>query len=263
MWQTYGILGPPSVAQLMSESFRPRPNLPPNTFIGQARFHCRLLLDFQLLTVYRHMKIFLPSLEGTVLDLGAGPGPYRHLLNATLTRYCPVDVYDAEKFGYGDAPVIYFDGDHLPFQVESVQHIICTEVIEHIEDPHRLIDEMYRVLKPGGRAVITVPWSARFHYIPFDYHRFTPTRLASLVSQFSEHRIEPRGTDLTVIASKAVVAYARMATSSSGVGRIAALLGSLILAPVVTLCVLLGHASLLLRLGSVDDPLGYTIWLRK
>ena len=247
----------------MSERFRPPPHTAPDTGLHKLAYAARLLLDFQFRTIHGDMKKFLPGLSGTLVDVGAGHGPFRHLLRPTATQYIALDIYGAGHFGYADTHARRFDGERIPLESSSVDHFICTEVLEHVENPLPLVGEMHRILKPGGNGVITVPWAARYHYIPYDYHRFTPSRLAAMCSMFSAVTVEPRGTDLTVIVSKVIVAYARLLTPRNSALLLITLLPALVLAPVVGLLVVCGHVSLLLGLGSTDDPLGYTVWVRK
>lgn len=87
--------------------------------------------------------------------------------------------------------------------------MMCTEVLEHVEDYQTLVNEVYRVLKPGGSAIFTIPWSARYHYIPYDYFRYTPSSLQKIFSKFKDLQIIARGTDVTAISSKLVVLYFR------------------------------------------------------
>jgi hypothetical protein len=122
---------------------------------------------------------------------------------------------------------------------------------------------MHRVLKPGGRGVITVPWSARYHYIPYDYHRFTPSRLKDLFSGFATASVYPRGTDISVIVSKLVVVYLRLLRPKVPAWLPVSLLAALVCAPMLAVAVVVGHVCVAFGIGSTDDPLGYTVWLRK
>jgi SAM-dependent methyltransferase len=178
-------------------------------------------------------------------------------------EYLGVDFGRADDFGYRNKDVIYFTGDRFPQETGSIDSFICTEVLEHVEAPEKLISEIYRVLKPTGKGVITVPWSARYHYIPFDYYRFTPTKLKQLCSAFATVRVEPRGSDLVVIAAKIIVFYTRLLLSWRRPAGILALLLAAILAPLALLSICLGHLALKFKLGSEDDPLGYTVWVEK
>ena len=124
---------------------------------------------------------------------------------------------------------------------------------------------MRRVLVAGGTAVITLPWSARFHYKPYDYHRYTPSFLKILFNEFSEIDIKPRGTDINAIVNKSIVLYLGMATSllKSIVTLPFKLIMLIVFLPLICLLVVWGHLALFFKLGSDDDPLGYSIILKK
>lgn len=53
------------------------------------------------------------------------------------------------------------DGGRLPFKDGAFDVVVCSETLEHVPDPKLLIEEMHRVLKPGGRFVASVPYEAK------------------------------------------------------------------------------------------------------
>lgn len=243
------------------ERFKPLPHAGPRGTVARLQFAARLALDLQVRSVHRDMRRFLPGLRGKVLDIGCGQSPYRHLLSPDAT-YLGLDFEGSDAFEYqAEDGVTYFDGEHVPLPDGSVDHLLCTEVLEHCPDPGVLVGELHRVLKAGGTGVVTVPWSARYHYIPHDYFRYTPSALQRLFADFTEARVEARGTDLTAISSKVVVASLRPLLG--GKREPLKLLGSALLSPLAVAAAGLGQMSLALDLGSPDDPLGYTVWLRK
>jgi SAM-dependent methyltransferase len=61
----------------------------------------------------------------------------------------------------------------LPFSDGYFANVLCMSVLEHLEDPARAIREMHRVLKPGGRIFVSVPFLFPIHDAPGDYWRFT------------------------------------------------------------------------------------------
>jgi len=229
--------------------------------MARLRFAARLMLDLQVRSVHRHMRRFLPGLSGKVLDVGCGQGPYRHLLGPDA-KYVGMDFEGSSHFEYeGVNDVTYFDGKHIPLENGSIDHFICTEVLEHCPDPAVLVREIHRVLRPGGTGVVTVPWSARYHYIPHDYFRYTPAMLAILFADFGRVDVEPRGTDVAAITSKIIVlAFRPLLGGKRGP---AALLGTALLTPLALVAASIGQASLALDFGSPDDPLGYTVWVTK
>ncbi len=68
----------------------------------------------------------------------------------------------------------------MPFKDGEFDIVVCVAVLEHFDDPHRAIAEIYRVLKPGGRIIISVPFLFPIHDAPGDYWRFTKYGLAKM-----------------------------------------------------------------------------------
>jgi len=246
-----------------SEIYRPKAHTPPTTFFTSIRFKIRLLIDFHMLSVYRIVKPFLGRVHGNVLDLGCGESPYRFLMNENQAKYYGVDIADAEKFDYNKTDITHFDGKHIPFENDFFDTIICTEVLEHVEDYQILVDDIYRVLKQNGEAIITIPWSARYHYIPYDYFRFTPSALSKIFSQFKDVKIQNRGTEVTTIAAKIIVLYFKNIFPSTTWRYVFTPLWFLAFTPMFLIAVLFGHLSFLTNFGNDSDPLGYTILLKK
>jgi SAM-dependent methyltransferase len=194
-----------------------------------------------------------------LLDVGCGEMPFRALLPSGVT-YTGIDVPAAESFGMGrNFDIVYFDGKTIPFANASFDSVLCTEVLEHAEDPARLIAEMLRVLRPGGTLLATVPFSARVHHAPHDFHRFTPFRLATLFSDFTHFELEERGDDLAVIANKLIVVAARLARPRPYVALLWRLPILVLLSPIVLIALGVAHLSLLWGWGSRMDPLGYGV----
>lgn len=68
---------------------------------------------------------------------------------------------------------------------EAYSSILCTGLLEHIPDYQRFIDELHRILKPGGKLVIAVATISSIHEGPDDFFRFTPFGLATLFQSWS------------------------------------------------------------------------------
>lgn len=228
----------------------------PTGVVSRLLFAVRCLVDFQLATVVRFLKSELASMTGSVLDVGCGEMPFRDFL-ARGTTYTPIDLPSADLFGMttGDG-IVRFDGRTIPFADNAFDNVLCTEVLEHAEDHAALIGEMHRVLKPGGRIVVTIPFSARVHHVPFDFHRFTSFQLERLFSGFGDVVVTARGNDIAVIANKLIVLNWRLA-------KPAWLLAFVALLPITALFVLLANLSIHVGFGSASDPLGYAITARK
>lgn len=221
-----------------------------------------MILDFQILSIYKDIKKILPTFEGNVLDVGCGQSPYKFLLNSENTKYFGIDILDADKFKYFNEEITPFDGINIPFENESMNHIICTEVLEHVEKYQELVNEIYRTMKIGATGIITVPFSARYHYIPWDYFRFTPSSLCTIFQKFNSVEIFPRGTDVSVIGNKLVVLFFRNLIPKS-IFEFILLPIWIIFLPVLVMYIFITHISLIFNLGSEVDPLGYTIIIKK
>ncbi|HEX9742305.1 MAG TPA: methyltransferase domain-containing protein [Nitrospiraceae bacterium] len=97
--------------------------------------------------------------KGRVLDAGAGSGELARKLAALGQDMALCDCVPASQWNYHDAGA-YTQCDlaaGLPYPDESFDCVICLEVIEHMENPMALCRELWRVLRPGGRLVISTP----------------------------------------------------------------------------------------------------------
>ncbi len=85
--------------------------------------------------------------------------------------------------------------------------MICAEAHEHVSNFQQSVDEIHRVMNDGVEVIVTVPWSARFHYVPYDFFRYTPSSLNSMFGGSANSNVTARGTDLSVVGSKLVVLW--------------------------------------------------------
>ena len=72
------------------------------------------------------------------------------------------------------------DAEQLPFPNDIFERVECDAVLEHVRDPRRVMDEIRRVLAPGGYVHLVTPFCHPFHEYPRDYRRFTPDGLREL-----------------------------------------------------------------------------------
>ena len=90
-------------------------------------------------------------------------------------------------------PNIIGDVSNMPFKSECADVIICTEVLEHLENPAACADEIFRLLHTGGQAFISVPFIYPVHADPYDFQRFTANGLRHLFRKFPFTEITPMG----------------------------------------------------------------------
>lgn len=118
--------------------------------------------------------------DSTVLDVGCGLRPYERFF--THGQYIGIDVESSGRESTGKRADYIFDGTHIPFETNSLDAIICTEVLEHAVDPEKLLDEMHRVLKPNARLLITVPFIWGLHELPYDFRRYTSEGIKKIIT---------------------------------------------------------------------------------
>jgi SAM-dependent methyltransferase len=219
----------------------------------------RRMLDLQAASIWRDMRIELASARGDVLDVGAGAQPYRTLLPRDV-RYRAIDIAEASSvFGYDLPDTEHFDGHRWPLVDESADLVLATETLEHVLEPSLFLAEARRVLRKDGRLILTVPFSARWHYIPHDYWRFTPSSLRSMLEAagFSEVAVYARGNEVTVACSKALALVFMSLARDHGRPAIRALAALMLMLPLAAILAFVGQVSL--RNDGGDDCLGWTV----
>ena len=125
------------------------------------------------------LKPKLETLRGSVLDLGCGERPFEQNVQDSGCDYTGVDW--SNSLHDTNADIIADLNKPLPFCTNSVNNIICIEVMEHLRQPELLLAESIRVLKPGGTVVISVPFQWWVHEAPWDYFRYTRYGLQHLL----------------------------------------------------------------------------------
>lgn len=131
--------------------------------------------------------------SSVVLDAGAGECQYAGLFSHC--KYISLDFAKGDpKWNYKRLSVI---GNLLfmPIRDKSVDAVICTQTLEHVNEPDILLREIFRVLTPGGRLYLTAPFGTPMHQPPYDFLRFSYYGLEHLLSKtgFDIEFIRPQG----------------------------------------------------------------------
>jgi len=137
-----------------------------------------------------------------LLDAGAGMQPYRKFCGHL--RYVAQDfgAYDGlgDRTGLQTTTFDYGQLDHvcdllaIPETDGAFDAVLCTEVIEHVPDPIRVLHELSRLLRPGGRLILTAPFCSASHFAPYHFH-------TGFTRYFYEHHLPLCG--LTVVSLNA------------------------------------------------------------
>jgi SAM-dependent methyltransferase len=153
---------------------------------------------------YLHYKYLWPNLEwaakaalehvGTsrpkILDIGCGHKPYRDLFASAQHWGMDHGIVDTSPDFVGDAL-------RLPIRDRSVDIVFATQVIEHVTNPHIMVKECKRVLRPNGCLILSGPFFWPLHEEPYDFFRFTKYGFEQLLKDagFREWQILEDGGD--------------------------------------------------------------------
>jgi len=155
--------------------------------------HNYLTQSFLYKSLYKAKKYA----RGKLLDVGCGQKPYENFFSDSISEYIGIDL--PQSVSANKLPKradIYYDiNKGLPFESDSFDTVLCTEVLEHVQEPSYLIKEINRVLKKGGYLILSAPQCWGLHEEPCDYYRYTKYGLKYLVEKngFELKSLEERG----------------------------------------------------------------------
>ncbi len=113
--------------------------------------------------------------HGKLVDIGCGNKPYLKYFSL-IDEYIGVDVVN------GGADIIS-NAKSLPIEGDSIDVVLCNQLIEHDPEPDKIIAEIYRILKEGGILILSAPQMGRLHGEPNDYYRYTKWGLKYLLKK--------------------------------------------------------------------------------
>src|SRR5919204_2098197 len=111
-----------------------------------------------------------------VLDVGCGDKPYYPFFAGRVTEYVGVDASHPDADLH--APV-----ENLPVEDASFDLVLCTQVLEHVDDPAAVLRELRRVVKAGGRVLASTHGVQVYHPDPLDLRRWTHEGLRRLFEE--------------------------------------------------------------------------------
>ena len=140
----------------------------------------------------QNLKNFLASeaTEEEILEIGAKNRPYKDFFPNVIA----LDIVAGKEIN------LIADAHLLPFKKNSFSTILCTEVLEHCQAPHQVVNEFYRILKTGGKLILTTSFIFPIHEAPNDYFRFTKYGLKHLCSGFSQVKIRAETDTVSTMA---------------------------------------------------------------
>lgn len=144
---------------------------------------------------YRWLKKYFETSRkrDTLLDLGCGPRPYFDLYKSNYNHTIGAEHPDS-PFPKSSID-IFCEATAIPLENESIDTVLCTEVLHDLSEPGMMLNEAYRVLKKGGDLILTTPFVVPVVDGEYDHYRYTYYGLKYLLkkSGFTIISIEPVG----------------------------------------------------------------------
>lgn len=120
--------------------------------------------------------------QPVIVDVGGGK------------RHLGVENYINLEYSAYEEPSVFGDALHLPFRSNSIDCIYSAAVFEHVRDPLKMGEEIYRVLKKGGRALLNSAFMQPVHSEGQHFFNLTPYGIELVVQKFSERKISWDGS---------------------------------------------------------------------
>ena len=133
-------------------------------------------------------RVARPS--GTVVDYGSGTAPYREVVSPLFSDYVACDIVAGDG-----VDVVLASDQRLPFEDATVDCVLSVQVLEHVWDVDGYLRECGRVLKPGGRLVLSTHGTWLYHPHPTDYRRWTRD---GLIRELTERGFIPESVQALV-----------------------------------------------------------------
>ncbi len=128
-----------------------------------------------------------------VLDIGCWFSPFEKIFEGHASAYLKLDILSRKEIH-----VLGF-GERLPFKENSFDVVMCTQVLEHVNQPFEVVREIRRVLKPQGKVFLSTHGVWKEHNAPSDNWRFAPAGFKELFKGFSAAQIIPQGGSLLAL----------------------------------------------------------------
>ena len=111
-----------------------------------------------------------------LVDFGCGDMPYKPLFKQFIREYIGLDI-ESNKL----ADININKEGSIPIENDSVDLVLSTQVLEHVENPSEYLSESFRILKNGGRMILSTHGYWIYHPTPNDYWRWTSSGLKKII----------------------------------------------------------------------------------
>jgi len=167
-----------------------------------------------------HLTLSAVHQESRVLEIGTGLGVFSEMLLKRVSQYKGIEYdpkacYLSQQRVRNSELIVQGDAQHLQFDDDSFDEVVCLEVLEHLPDYRKALNEIVRVLRRGGKLHVSIPYQRigapsstnphhlyepgeeeflieleeRFSNVSVKYQRFEETFLMSLARRFHIRRL--------------------------------------------------------------------------
>lgn len=126
-----------------------------------------IVLQPDRILLLRQIEHLAPEMSGSLLDIGAGEK------KRYIQLFSQVDDYRTLDTNADFKPDIVGSAEEIPLEDAGIDSVLCTQVLEHVPHPDKALKEIARVLRTGGKVIITIPQWNELHEEPHDYFRYT------------------------------------------------------------------------------------------
>jgi SAM-dependent methyltransferase len=149
--------------------------------------------------------------RGVLLDVGCGRKPFAPIFEGRVTRYLGTDLVSSRHIA-GERLDAFARAEALPIRAGSIDTVLGLSMLNCLPEPHRLLDEAHRVLRPGGMLLMEFTQMVPLHDEPHDYFRFTRYGAAWLLERSGFEPLEyiPIGGLMARVGLSAIGALNRL-----------------------------------------------------
>lgn len=157
--------------------------------------HSYIIATLQLDAVLEAIKYA----KGRLLDVGCGNKPFLHMFEKKINNYVGIEMPSTRHINREID--VFASGQNIPFKSSVFDTILTTSVLEHVQQPQKMFDEMHRVLRKGSYLILTTPCQYGLHEQPYDFFRYTKYSLRMMAekSGFKVVEIRPIGGMLVIV----------------------------------------------------------------
>lgn len=158
----------------------------------------------------RHINRFLHKFADSlkeqkyvVVDIGGGSSPYYNIFANKSEKYIAVDLAQSlPKKENRQIEQVIGVAENIPLEDAVSEIVLCNQALEHVQDSVLSVAEIYRILKPGGKFIGSVPHISPVHLEPYDFRRYTDLGVKQLLENagFVDIKVEGNGGVYSTVA---------------------------------------------------------------